>query len=1660
MNQEWNKWLLSAVLLSMAMGTTAVGAADTTVQPAQAAIMFSDRASISDARRAAVEEAVKQGLLSGYPDASFRPNQLLTRQELGVLLAKALRLEPKQGAGSTFADLKDNWAAPYIEALVDAGFIDSEGTYAYRPLDPVTREELAAVFVRAVNGVDAKGGQDKLISDSGDISPWAEQSVNNALRLGLMNASGDAFEPRGTLERQDIAEYLLDIFKTQERTATIERIDGDIVVIDGKPYLISGQLKELLGERNREALEGAVLTYKSVNHNVNDLQRIEIKKSGTEGKPVQLDLGGMPFRGELAIAADHIAVKGDSLAQVVLMPGAGQLELHSKVAQIIVETGKPVKLDGSGAWGELRISNPEASLSLGKTVSINKLELPEGAPANKLIANFNEIKNQISQTPADAGTQASAGPQGSSGSTSGSTDSSDSSSDSNHAPTVVNALSDVTQVITDGPKVVSLAGVFADTDDDALTLTVVSSNTGVATVSISGTTLTITPLNTGATTVTVTASDGNGGTVQATLVATFTAPVPVNNAPTVANVLSDFSQVVTDGPKVMSLAGVFADTDDDALTLTVVSSNTGVAKVSISGTTLTITPLNTGATTVTVTASDGNGGTVQATLVATFTAPVPVNHAPTVANALSDFSQVVTDGPKVVSLANVFADADGDALTLTATSSDPGVATVSITGTDLTITPLNAGATTVTVTANDGNGGTVQATLTTTFTAPVSVNNAPTVANALSDFSQVITDGPKVVSLANVFADADGDALTLTATSSDPGVATVSITGTDLTITPLTAGATTITVTANDGNGGTVQTTLVATFTAPVPVNNAPTVANALSDFTQVTTDGPKVVSLANVFADADGDALTLTVVSSNTGVATASITGTDLTITPLNAGATTVTVTANDGNGGTVQATLTATFTAPVPVNNAPTVANALSDFSQVITDGPKVVSLANVFADADGDALTLTATSSDPGVATVSITGTDLTITPLNAGATTVTVTANDGNGGTVQATLVATFTAPVPVNNAPTVANALSDFSQVVTDGPKVMSLANVFADADGDALTLTATTSDPGVATVSITGTDLTITPLNAGATTVTITANDGNGGTVQATLVATFTAPVPVNNAPTVANALSDFSQVVTDGPKVMSLANVFADADGDALTLTVVSSNTGVATASITGTDLTITPLNAGATTITVTANDGNGGTVQATLVATFTAPVPVNNAPTVANALSDFSQVVTDGPKVVSLANVFADADGDALTLTVVSMIPGVATASITGTDLTITPINAGATTVTVTANDGNGGTVQATLVATFTAPVAVNNAPTVANALSDFSQVVTDGPKVVSLANVFADADGDALTLTVVSMIPGVATASITGTDLTITPLNAGATTVTVTANDGNGGTVQATFTATFQAGAGNKAPVVKNALPSQTLNLLTSLLQREPLDEVLDISQVFEDEDGDALTVTADSSNPAVAVTVVTDSTLVVTPLGLGSTTITLTAKDAQQASATTQFTLTFQESGLFFSELVWGPDVYQFIELYNPTNVTLDSTKFRIKRSDGLEINFNDQYVIADMQPNRTFVLSDIFYDKYNDSLVVNSDTAIMLELIDEALESPIDLELYYVDDSDNYILLDKAVIARGHSYSRKTGTTIGRTDQYNAQDWQDKEASEELFDNLNQYGTDN
>ena len=88
------------------------------------------------------------GIVSGYEDGTFRPEEPITRAEAAGMIAKAKNIEPVFGMG-TFKDLNpEGWYVGYVEALGRLEILHGYGDGTFRPANHLTRAEAVTMLVR------------------------------------------------------------------------------------------------------------------------------------------------------------------------------------------------------------------------------------------------------------------------------------------------------------------------------------------------------------------------------------------------------------------------------------------------------------------------------------------------------------------------------------------------------------------------------------------------------------------------------------------------------------------------------------------------------------------------------------------------------------------------------------------------------------------------------------------------------------------------------------------------------------------------------------------------------------------------------------------------------------------------------------------------------------------------------------------------------------------------------------------------------------------------------------------------------------------------------------------------------------------------------------------------------------------------------------------------------------------------------------------------------------------------------------------------------------------------------------------------------------------------------------------------------------------------
>jgi len=146
----------------------------------------------------------------GTGDNKFSPDRNITRAEFTALIVRALNIA-ETTSENPFADVKSgDWFADAVLRASAAEIVKGDGKGYFMPGNVITREEMAAIVVRAYSYYTGKRAeqiittQEIRFKDMDNASDWARKSITLADALGLMNGMPDkTFRPKNNATRAE-----------------------------------------------------------------------------------------------------------------------------------------------------------------------------------------------------------------------------------------------------------------------------------------------------------------------------------------------------------------------------------------------------------------------------------------------------------------------------------------------------------------------------------------------------------------------------------------------------------------------------------------------------------------------------------------------------------------------------------------------------------------------------------------------------------------------------------------------------------------------------------------------------------------------------------------------------------------------------------------------------------------------------------------------------------------------------------------------------------------------------------------------------------------------------------------------------------------------------------------------------------------------------------------------------------------------------------------------------------------------------------------------------------------------------------------------------------------------------------------------------------------
>ena len=161
---------------------------------------------------AGIDFCVAHNLMNGMSATRFDPQGTLTRAQLVTILYRAAG-QPEVTASGTFSDLTANWYKTAVEWAAANGIVKGYTDGAFRPNNAITREQIATILYRFQKANKAEGDKLAAFPDAGEVSGWAAEGMNWAVSEGIINgvtSQGKTYlQPKATATRAQIAAIIM-----------------------------------------------------------------------------------------------------------------------------------------------------------------------------------------------------------------------------------------------------------------------------------------------------------------------------------------------------------------------------------------------------------------------------------------------------------------------------------------------------------------------------------------------------------------------------------------------------------------------------------------------------------------------------------------------------------------------------------------------------------------------------------------------------------------------------------------------------------------------------------------------------------------------------------------------------------------------------------------------------------------------------------------------------------------------------------------------------------------------------------------------------------------------------------------------------------------------------------------------------------------------------------------------------------------------------------------------------------------------------------------------------------------------------------------------------------------------------------------------------------
>ena len=358
---------------------------------------FAAENSYSDTQGHWGEDAIDRwsgyGVISGTGSGQFDPNAPLTRAQAAQIFANLLNLSATASVAQYTDVTVGSWYYDAIAKCVAAGILNGTGSNTMSPSTYVSREELFVMFARAL-GIQPQASAGVTFTDSASTASWAAGYINALADMGVVGGSGDGtLAPKADIDRASVVALLDKAITAYGNTsgATVGSSSG-IVLVVADNVTVMGSVESLVVAGGSAGISGSTVGSISV---VGESASVSVGGSANVGQvSVTGANASVTVRGEatvsgvtiadtaqgaeLTVSGDATVTAVDSAAQNVTISGDGTIE-----AATVSGDNTTVDTDGTDltvAPGTTGVTENDKTVSAGDSV-VTEAGEDEDAPA-------------------------------------------------------------------------------------------------------------------------------------------------------------------------------------------------------------------------------------------------------------------------------------------------------------------------------------------------------------------------------------------------------------------------------------------------------------------------------------------------------------------------------------------------------------------------------------------------------------------------------------------------------------------------------------------------------------------------------------------------------------------------------------------------------------------------------------------------------------------------------------------------------------------------------------------------------------------------------------------------------------------------------------------------------------------------------------------------------------------------------------------------------------------------------------------------------------------------------------------------------------------------------------------------------------------------------